>query len=155
VGGTRAAGTVGRGTGYTVVVPAGWNDGAARFAGGDVHFDLTYVRGRGTGLTANILVERTPGTVRSHAALAAAVRAELRGDAPRAQIRAVPGPRVDGARGVAFVVRRRIRGTPIVQRRVAVQHRGARYLVALTAPGGTFGRDDRTLDAFLRSWRWR
>jgi hypothetical protein len=136
-------------------VPAGWNDGAARFAGGTMRFDLTLVRGRGTGLTANILVERTPATARSRAALAAAVRAQLRADAPRALIRATRGPRIDGFRGVAFVVRRRVRGTAIVQRHVAVQRGGARYVVAITAPGATFARDDRALDALLHSWRWR
>lgn len=158
IGGTTVLRGTDRGTGYTVRVPDGWNDGAKRLEGSSVDLDRTYVKGRGDAVTSSILVVRTvPEDARRRGidGLAPQIRRELSGLA--GGVRAMPGPRrvVDGEDAVTFVLRRRLGGTEIVQRQVSVVRRGALYTVGLTAKSASYAADARVFARFLDSWRWR
>lgn len=157
IGGTTVLRGTDRGTGYTVRVPDGWNDGAKRLEGSSVDFDRTYVKGRGSDVTTTILVVRTTpegARRRGIAGLAPDIRRELSGLAGGVPAR--PGPRrtIDGERAVTFVLRRRLGGTEFVQRQVSVVRGGALYTVGLTAKDAGYAEDARTFARFLDSWRW-
>jgi len=157
VGGTRAASGRVAGTGYSVVVPDGWNDGLEPFEGSAVDVDRVYVKGRGSAVTSNILVIRTAGSTvrgRSITALRAMVRKRLEASAGGAPIEAGPELRIDGERALTFLVRRRVGSTAFVQRQVAVVRDGALFVVALNVKRVDYPADRRVLAAFLRSWRW-
>lgn len=157
VGGTRAASGRVAGTGYSVVVPDGWNDGLEPFEGSAVDVDRVYVKGRGSDITSNILVVRTAGTAtrgRSIEALRSTVRKRLEASAGGAPIMAGPALRIDGERALTFVVRRRVGSTAFVQRQVAVVRDGALFVVGLNVKQVDYRADRRVLAAFLRSWRW-
>lgn len=158
IGGTTVVRGTDRGTGYTVRVPDGWNDGAKRLEGASVDFDRTYVKGRGSDVTTNILVVRTTpegAARRGIDGLAPDIRRELSGLA--GGVPAEPGPRrtIDGEDAVTFVLRRRLRGNEFVQRQVSVVRAGALYTVGLTTKGSSYVDDARVFSRFLDSWRWR
>lgn len=157
VGGTTAASGRADGTGYSVRVPPGWNDGARRFEGSSVDFDRSYVKGRGSAVTSSILVVRsTPAGARRRgiAGLAETVRREAASGAGGADVAQADARRVDGEEAVAFVVRRSLGDTDIVQRQVAVVRDGALYVAGLTAARRTYEDDARVFARFLDSWRW-
>lgn len=157
IGGTTVARGTGRGTGFTVRVPVGWNDGAKRLEGSAVDFDLSYVKGRGSDVTTNILVVRTaPEGARRRGidGLAPEIRRELSGLA--GGVPADPGPRrtVDGEDAATFVLRRKLGDASIVQRKVGVVRGDALYTVGLTAKSDSYAADARVFARFLDSWRW-
>lgn len=157
VGGTTAASGRAAGTGYSVQVPTGWNDGAKRFEGSSLDVDRTYVKGRGSDVTTSILVVRsTPSGARSRGidGLATTVRRQLQSGAGGADVAQSASRRVDGEPAIAFVVRRSLGDTAIVQRQVAVLRGSALYIVGLTAARRTYDDDERTFARFLASWRW-
>lgn len=157
VGGTTLASGRAQGTGYSVRVPDGWNDGARRFEGSSIAFDLTYVKGRGNGVSSNILVVRTSGAGvrgRSIDALRGTVRSQLEAVSGDAAVRAGPPRRIDGENAITFTVRRSVGGTAIAQRQVAAVRDGALFVIGLNAVQQTYAEDDRVFAAFLRSWRW-
>lgn len=156
VGGTTAARGRADGTGYSVRVPSGWNDGAKRFEGSSVAFDRTYVKGRGSDVTSSILVVRsTPsGARRGIAGLEGSVRRQIAAGAGGADVQESSAPRIDGEAALAFVVRRSLGDTAIVQRQIAVVRDGALFIVGLTAARRTYEADARTFARFLASWRW-
>jgi hypothetical protein len=158
VGGTVIARGRVPGTGYSVRVPDGWNDGARRFEGSGVAFDLTYVKGRGSGVTSNILVVRAPDRVaqgRDAVDLREALRRRAQAVTGGADVTAGPRVRIDGETAVTFDARRRVGPTTVVQRQVAVVRDGVVYTIGLNAVRETAAEDERTFAAFLRSWRWR
>ncbi|CAB4923659.1 unannotated protein [freshwater metagenome] len=158
VGGTVVARGRVPGTGYSVRVPDGWNDGARRFEGSGVAFDLTYVKGRGSGVTSNILVVRAPDRVaqgRDAVDLREALRRRAQAVTGGADVTTGPRVRIDGETAVSFEARRRVGPTTVVQRQVAVVRDGVVYTIGLNAVRETAAEDERTFAAFLRSWRWR
>ncbi|MDO9409786.1 hypothetical protein [Patulibacter sp.] len=158
VGGTMVASGRMTGTGYTVRVPTGWNDGARRYEGSGVAFDLTYVKGRGSGVASNILIVRTPDRLarrRDAVQLRDVLRRRLEAEAGGAEVDVGPRLTVDGEAAVSFAALRRIGPTTVLQRRVAVVRDGAVFTIALNAKRATADEDVRVFAAFLRSWRWR
>jgi hypothetical protein len=158
VGGTTVV--VGRaaGTGYSVRVPTGWNDGARRLSGSGIDVDRTYVKGRGDRVTSNILIVRVVDRRfrgRSIEAVRAAVRQRVRDAAGGADVVAGPSRSVDGEPAQTFLVRRRIGDVDVVQQQVAVVRDGVLYVIGLNAARTTYRDDARVFGAFLRSWRWR
>lgn len=158
VGGTTIATGRAAGTGYSVRVPDGWYDGAQRFDGSSIDFDLVYVKGRGSGITTNILIVREAGSGvrgRSVDELRSKLRRRIEDASGGAPVTAGPERRVDGENAITFAVRRRIGDTEIVQRQVAVVRDGALYTVGLNALRASARDDERVFSSFLRSWRWR
>jgi hypothetical protein len=158
VGGTTVV--VGRaaGTGYSVRVPVGWNDGARRLSGSGVDVDRTYVKGRGDRVTSNILIMRLVDRRfegRSVTALRPVVRQRVQDAAGGARVVAGPPRTVDGEPALTFLARRRIGDVTIVQQHVAAIRDGALYVVGLNATRATYPDDARVFLGFLRSWRWR
>jgi hypothetical protein len=157
VGGTVLVTGRESGTGYSVRVPTGWNDGAKRFEGSGVDFDRTYVKGRGGQVTSSILIVRTAGAeVRGRSIAALRKGVERRIEDAAGGVDAVAGPEllVDGENAISFLLRRRIGDTAVVQRQIAVVRDGALFVVGLSTVRRSFAGDDRVFSAFLRSWRW-
>lgn len=146
-----------RGTGYSVTVPAGWNDGSRRFEGDENAFDINLAKRPGADLTSSIFTDHSRPTGidgRPIGDLAAGLRQDIADRAPSARITRGPDLRVDDEDAVSFVVRRSIQGTVLRQRQVLMVRGPVLVVVRLTSPRADFADDSRVFARFLASWRW-
>lgn len=155
---TFAGGRTVRGSGYSLRLPAKWQDAKAALKGSAIRFDNAYVNSVAQGIPKeNIVVirESPPGVKDNQLGIVdktfrgqAATLADSKGVEPSR------AAKLDGAAAQTYAYVMRQGGGVGRQRQEFAIHGGAVYTITWTAPRRGFARSERLFDQILASWRW-
>jgi hypothetical protein len=150
------AGKTARGTGYSVVVPEGWKDAAARAkASGMPNVDLLLAGRTTDAFASNVNVLRVPAQGADLAALVSAGRDQIETDLKGSRL-VGEAQKVDvgGTPGLSYEYTHSSNRKPLHAKQVVAVRDGNAYIITFTAHKKSFSSDVPAFNQILSSWSW-